>query len=333
MPLFEDNGISVIICCFNSAERLPVTLSHITRQELPEGFRWEVIIVNNNSSDDTVEVAKREWQKKALDVPLRVIHENTPGLSHARRSGILHAAYKYSVFCDDDNWLAPDYLSVAYSIMESKDNIGVLGGFGIAVCESDLPDWFELKQNGFAVGAQAKENGDLTEKRHIWGAGAVLRTKFLAALYRAGINTILSDRSGKNLTSGGDYEISLWFILGKYRLWYDDRLVFSHYISEDRLTPDYVDRLWKGFISAEQLLAAYKRIICFEEDYNHKGILLLLKTIIKLILSIFHIGKFRGQKEWRLQDLQLCLNSIVVFDKNLAKVQKEFLLPFKKMCI
>lgn len=51
-------GISIIICCFNSAKRLPENLRHISSQQVGKGVDWEVIIVNNNSSDDTARAAE-----------------------------------------------------------------------------------------------------------------------------------------------------------------------------------------------------------------------------------------------------------------------------------
>jgi glycosyltransferase involved in cell wall biosynthesis len=325
------NGVSIIICCYNSAVRLPETLHHIAMQQVPESILWEVIVVNNNSTDNTSEVAIQVWKKYNLCTQFRVINETNPGLSNARRAGILSAQYKYSLFCDDDNWLAHDYIKTAFRIMESHNEIGVLGGKSTAVCEIEPPTWFEEKKVGYAVGQQASQNGDITEKQHVWGAGAVLITTFLSVIYKSGINSLVCDRKGKELTSGGDFEISVWFIIAGYKLWYDDKLTFKHYIPKERLTEDYVAKLWEGFYCSDGILSAYKRLVQFNLDVTRQGRLMLLsKTIVRIVLAKFNILKYKHQLKWRLQDFQLCLNSILIYDQDLAVIQKGFLIPFKK---
>src|SRR5258708_7275133 len=98
-------GISVIICCYNSAKRIAETLTHLSQQELDLGISWEVILVDNNSQDKTTEVANITWHSFKRDVPFKIILEPRQGLAHARRKGIDESRYDYLLFCDDDNWL------------------------------------------------------------------------------------------------------------------------------------------------------------------------------------------------------------------------------------
>jgi len=51
-------GVSVIICCYNSVKRLPVTLAHLKSQVVFGQIPWEVIVIDNASTDRTAEVAK-----------------------------------------------------------------------------------------------------------------------------------------------------------------------------------------------------------------------------------------------------------------------------------
>jgi glycosyltransferase involved in cell wall biosynthesis len=62
-------GVSIIVCCYNSAERLPETLKHLALLESNEDVNWELIIVDNNSSDTTIVVCKEECKKFELAVP------------------------------------------------------------------------------------------------------------------------------------------------------------------------------------------------------------------------------------------------------------------------
>src|SRR6185437_15848637 len=111
-------GISVIICCFNSAKRLAPTLEHLYKQKNIPLSSWEVIVVNNCSTDDTAPVAAQIWDSFPSHKPdFRVVDEQTPGLSSARQRGIDESRYGFVVFCDDDNWLDENYLSIALNIM------------------------------------------------------------------------------------------------------------------------------------------------------------------------------------------------------------------------
>jgi len=62
-------GVSVIICCYNSANKIKNVLKHLEEQKGTELIPWEVIVVDNASSDYTFEVAKKSWKRK--DVPFR----------------------------------------------------------------------------------------------------------------------------------------------------------------------------------------------------------------------------------------------------------------------
>src|SRR5688572_20942184 len=103
-------GISVIICCYNSSQRIGETLRHLARQQFPEDFRYEVLLVDNDSTDDTTAVARAIWDKEGpAGIPLRIVEELRAGQMYARDKGVKEAAYDSIVFCDDDNWLNPDY--------------------------------------------------------------------------------------------------------------------------------------------------------------------------------------------------------------------------------
>ena len=54
------SGVSVIVCCYNSAQRLQETIKHLAQQQVPALINWEVIIVNNASTDATYEIALKE---------------------------------------------------------------------------------------------------------------------------------------------------------------------------------------------------------------------------------------------------------------------------------
>jgi glycosyltransferase involved in cell wall biosynthesis len=253
------HGVSIVVCCHNSAARIERTIEHLARQETRQP--WEVVLVDNASTDDTVRMAERAWSLYRAPTDLRVVDEPRLGLSFARERGISEARYEYVVLCDDDNWLDADYIRLAGEIMEAHPNIGALGGSSRPSSDVELPAWFWTHAKSYAVGAQALENGDITARRLVWGAGMVLRTTAYQRVLATGVQTLLPDRRGAELSTGGDGEICKWLILAGYRLWYDERLKLTHFVPAERLTKEYCRRLRAGNIAAGRLVKPYLLVI------------------------------------------------------------------------
>src|SRR5690606_12393187 len=117
-------GVSVIVCCYNSSLRLPETLSYLAAQKVKAETQWELIVVNNNSNDNTVEIAEVKWNQLGAPVTLTIVDEPTPGLSYAREKGISVSQYDLFLFCDDDNWLQEDYIQNVITLFNDNPNIG-----------------------------------------------------------------------------------------------------------------------------------------------------------------------------------------------------------------
>jgi|13_taG_2_1085334.scaffolds.fasta_scaffold55705_1 glycosyltransferase involved in cell wall biosynthesis len=250
-------GVSVILCCYNSAERLPKTLQYLANQKIALSLKWELILVNNNSTDNTVEEAQELWKKNAVPTILQIIDEPNPGLSFARIAGVKKAQFSYVLFCDDDNWLQEDYLQTAYTFMDLNPKIGVLGGQSVGVLEGDQPNWWEKQKINYAVGKQAVTSGDITNRGFVWGAGMIFRKEILTRLFNTGFTSLLSDRKGAILSSGGDSELCKWSLLLGYKLWYLESLQFSHFIEKERLMDEYLQKLLKGHKQAQPVLSLY----------------------------------------------------------------------------
>lgn len=253
-------GVSIVICCYNSAEKLPQTLKHISEQKLPDWLKCEVLIIDNNSKDNTAEIAQREWDNYSLKIDFSIIKERRPGLSFARSSGIENAQYEIVIFCDDDNWLDDNYVKNAYDLMINDSTIGIIGGVNIAVADVEFPSWFEEFKGEYACGAQGEKDG-FTDRLFIWGAGMVIRKKIFDMLREKSIISQLSDRKGAELSSGGDSEICFGAIILGYKLFFSSSLQLKHYMSQDRLEWKYLLKLMNGHAKACYKLIYYWDII------------------------------------------------------------------------
>lgn len=218
---------------------------------------WEVIVVDNASTDNTADVATHLWPSNHPN-PLRVVSQPKLGLSHARARGFEEARYEFVSFVDDDNWVAPDWVETVYKVMMEQQAAGACGGQSEAVFEITPPAWFKRHEGKYAVGSQSDASSDATwTKGHLWGAGLTIRKTAWNSLLSAGFQPLLTGRTGGRLMAGEDTEICLALRLAGWRLWYDERLGFQHFIPSGRLDWGYLKRLVRGFGAASVLSAPY----------------------------------------------------------------------------
>lgn len=257
-------GVSVIICCYNSSSRLIPTLEHLARQEFCNNISWEVIVVNNASTDNTVTVATEVWRRFDLQVPFKIENQPIQGLSFAREKGIEKAAYEYLLFCDDDNWLHANYIENAFKIMTSNQCIGALGGYGLPYFETNPPQNILKYASSYATGLQRKGTGEVGYP-NVYGAGCTYRKSAIAYLFNHGFRYQLTGRNGNILLCGEDHELCYALYLGGNEIWASEQLTFFHFIPNSRISIDYLKKNIMGFAHSSFVLSIYKILITNRE--------------------------------------------------------------------
>lgn len=259
-------GVTVLICSFNGAKNLPATLACLAAQQVGTSLDWEVLVVNNASSDNTREVAL--GAQSIVPVSVRVLDEPVKGKDQALYTGIRQACYSYVLVCDDDNWLAADYVRVAFDIMNGHPRIGMLGGRGVPVFEKSPPSWFFQFESYYATGRQGRHRGELRATvdfgGYLWGAGSVIRKEAFLRLEEAGFERLLTYTQYPEYRCE-DLELCLAIKMAGYKLWYDDRLVFQHYIPAQRLDWSYLLNNFKAGGMGAALLQPYREIVYAED--------------------------------------------------------------------
>lgn len=255
------SSISIIICFYNAGNKLIPTLQHIKDLDISNITECELILVNNNSNDDSCTIIQNEMKGFNL-FPWKIVDEPKPGLSNARLKGISESKFEYLLFCDDDNWLAKDYIQNAISILTSNSNIAVLGGYGEAVSDIEFPEWFNKNKNFYAVGEQFPHNGKVFGIRNVvYGAGMIVRRYAWEYISSKGFTFFTLGRTGKSLSSGEDSEMCLAFQIAGFDIWYDNSLRFTHYIEPKRLTESYFKKLQKGMSSSGYVTQFYRKYL------------------------------------------------------------------------
>ena len=310
------NGISVVVCCYNSVKRIKTTLECLSLQINISIDQWEIILINNASTDNTIIFVEEVWENINLPKPvLKIFNELKPGLSAARNRGIQESLFKYILFCDDDNWLSQDYLSSALKLMYDNPKIGVLGGIGDPVFETEQPPYFWINQyHTLAVGPQYSQSGDITETRGVvYGAGMVLnKFAYYELLNKFDFEFLTTDRKGDSLVSGGDHELCIAIKKIGYKVFWSEELKFKHYMPKNRTTINYYKKLFIGNGLSQPFLDAYSintHNIGLKADYRY-SIFRCLKNIIFSYFKLFFKGYFFSKNEYKFIDIlqTLCIN-------------------------
>ncbi|MFZ4400850.1 MAG: glycosyltransferase family 2 protein [Bacteroidales bacterium] len=292
-------GISVIICVYNGAKRIIPTLKALSEQHLPHGIPFELLIIDNASTDDTTSVANEYWNAVNAPFPLKIISEPRPGKANALTTGYNEANYELMLLCDDDNWLQPDYFNIVIELYNLHPDIGLMGGYGKAFFEpNEKPHWFDKWENYYACGKHHKNNGFLGENNYrIWGAGSVIRKTLWDFLVSNGFKFKNSTTGGKAMTE--DAELSLAVIFTGHRLYFDERLWFIHDLHGGRIN-------WDNLIEQQKLNGKNNAILNMYilasdlisnslSSFSFLYAIQMLKLLIHLIWSFL---KWNFRPEW-----------------------------------
>lgn len=116
---------SVIVCTYNRAGNLPRCLGALARQQGVEKIDWEVLVVDNNSTDDT----RGEVERLSRELPIRIryAHESEQGLNYARNTGIRDSEGTCFSYVDDDIEVSPRWLAALHRSFVTNDADAVGG--------------------------------------------------------------------------------------------------------------------------------------------------------------------------------------------------------------
>lgn len=275
------SGISVIICTFNGSNRIELSLKSLVLQSINTKIDWEILVIDNGSTDNTISVVQDCWNNFNSRIPLRIISEPKQGKANALIKGYAEAKYELMLLCDDDNWLQPEYITTVIEIFQIHPEITLAGGYGIAEFRNEnRPIWFDKWQNNYACGKHHQRSGFLdTGDFRIWGAGSILRKSFWNHLIENGFQYVNSTQAGKPL--GEDTEISLAVIYAGGKLYFDERLWFYHDLSGGRVTwENFLNQMKiNGKISAGLVIFNIAYIVNSESKFRYY--ILLCKRLIR----------------------------------------------------
>jgi glycosyltransferase involved in cell wall biosynthesis len=233
--------VSVVVCTYNRAELLRDTLASLKAQETGDGFRYDVVIVDNGSTDDTPRVIE-EASGSSAAVVLRGVREPKPGVAAARNRGIRESSGEWVAFFDDDQVAEPSWLREMLTFARER-GVHCVGGSNRLllatggepeklppVCRAMLGEMLERTPYRY-TGKRAPGAGNLLLHRSVFEAAGV----FDEGLREAGEDTDLFRR----ITAAG--------IEG----WYCPHGVGYHVVPGYRLSASYLR--WKARLHGSHL--------------------------------------------------------------------------------
>jgi glycosyltransferase involved in cell wall biosynthesis len=251
-PPFE---ISVVVPAHNpDPGRLRRTLLGLKSQTL-QSSAWETVLVDNASE----RFPDADFFKGCSPPNFGILEEPTLGLSSARRAGIAAARGPIVVLVDDDNVLAPDYLARVLELFAAHPEVGALGGRILPEFERQPEAWqrefLPLLALREAVGEPKISRGLRPPGASINeypvdaapnGAGMAIRTEAARQWIAGSGASALSDRKGRELSSGGDNDIVLEIMRHGWEVGTFPELSLTHLIPRERLETSYLARLNRG---------------------------------------------------------------------------------------
>jgi glycosyltransferase involved in cell wall biosynthesis len=242
---------TILICTYNRAGLLADTLHSLAALRPGSGLSWEVLVVDNNSTDGTRDVVER--RRGSFPVALRYIFEPVQGKSTALNTGILASRARVIVFTDDDVRTPAGWLGAAVEPLLARADIDYTGGPVRPIWGRPRPAWLDERGNlGGTIAV--KDHGPapfIFEEMRKTPLGVNL------AVRRSLIERIGGFRPdlGRNAKSLLGQEQADFFYRSRRagaRGLYVPEMVLSHIVPAERLTRSYFRRwwYWKGISHA-----------------------------------------------------------------------------------
>jgi len=309
--------ISVVFSSFNGEGTLPAMLDSLVNMRKQIRCIWELIIVNNNSDDNTQKILGKYTDL----LPLKVINECRPGKNISLNRALEYVHGELIIFTDDDVIVDPDWLNNYELLMQQYPDVVVFGG-AISPFWLEKPDAVLLKQIpigiAFAVNHGNFENGYI-EPDKLWGPNMAIQRQ----LFDKGLRfdeTI--GPSGSNYAMGSETDILMRIKLDGGQGFFSNDIKVQHIIRKHQLSLDWLKG--RAFRAGRGELRSQLRV---GNDVQCGMILGYPRWVVKLILILWVkvlMNKVFGKRlekfdsEWRLRYLQGYAQEYknVVYEKN-----------------
>lgn len=216
---------SIVVCTHNRADLLTDCVDSLLKQTIDKS-RFEIIIVDNNSTDNTEEIAQR-FSKNHNNI--KYFKETITGYSAPRNCGWKNATGNIVAYIDDDEIASPDWLKSIEKAFQMEEKPDIIGGICLPKYDVDPPDWFTESMGGTN---KNRQKGILNQRTDSYlGCGNIaLKKEVLEKL-----NGFSNDFNTNNgfLMMGEDTDICQRAIKAGFKLYYDPDIKIYHRMNQN----------------------------------------------------------------------------------------------------
>ncbi len=252
--------MTVAVCTYNRADRLPTLIKALRRQKCP--IFCEILVVDNNSSDDTQEVLRELAQLEGTS--LRFVRETKQGIVHARNRAIDESRNSaYLVFIDDDELPGPSWLNAAVDALDREEAECVGGEIRVSLSVAERPSWLEEELLPFL--GEVKHSAEpfwVTDRSTpVWSGNIAFRL----SLFADGLRFDSRYNRQGHAVGGGEDAIMLDLLLKRrVRIRYRPDMVIDHFVDAWKLRRGYFLKLHynSGWKMGRWELPDYPHTVC-----------------------------------------------------------------------
>jgi len=267
--------LSIIICTYNRANLLECCLTSLISQTIDPAL-YQIIIVDNNSSDKTQGIANK-FSSKYPNV--RIVTELNQGLSHARNRGWREAQSEYIAYIDDDAKAFPNWIEQIIKFTKRKPDVFVFGGPYYPFTLQDCPEWFPKDYGKFEL--DDHERSIHVKGEWICGSNMIFHHSVFSETLN--FNPSLGMK-GNEIAYGEETHLMLALSKQGYSIYYTPDIKVYHLIAE------YKMRLKWLLMSEFKCGKGANKIFSFNHSLNYK-FLILLRGFLYSIHLFFRYDK------------------------------------------
>ncbi|ARA94435.1 hypothetical protein AWN76_015590 [Rhodothermaceae bacterium RA] len=239
--------LTIAICTYNGAQRIPDVLEAL-KQQRADRLAWEVLVVDNNSHDETPQVVQRYQAEWPLAAPLRYLHEPRQGKTFAIQRAFQEAGGDLVGFLDDDNIPSVDWVDAVCTFGHSHPRAGAYGGRILPQYEEPPPRGVQAIESAFAVVRRDHPHryplGGFLGRMFAPGAGLIIRKQ---AWDEAVPRTLrLNGPSGaSSIGLHEDMEVQWYLHRAGWEIWHNPAMELQHKIPAQRFEEAYLMRFFR----------------------------------------------------------------------------------------
>lgn len=240
--------LSIVVCTYNRAQYLRKTFEHLLQQQLDQS-RFEVIIVNNNSTDQTEEICQA-FIAQHPKARIRYVVETNQGHSFSRNRGIRESTGAIIGFIDDDAFVDPQFGTNIIRFFQDHPEAQAIGGKILPVYEGKAPRWmshFLLPLvSALDMGNEVKP---FKGRKFPVGANIAFRREVFD---QYGLFNVALGRIGSGLMGGDEKELIYRLKNNSDPIYYVPDVKVDHIIPDKRLQIPYIQGLARGVGKSEK---------------------------------------------------------------------------------